>query len=77
MPGVLIEDPAQVGLVEDQDPVQDLPPQGSDEPFADRVRPRRLGRALDDVRAVGGEDGVEAGVELAVAIPHVGVHVIP
>jgi hypothetical protein len=38
MPQVLGQHVAQVLLVEDQQPVEELPAQGAGEPFADRVR---------------------------------------
>ena len=40
--------PAQLVLIDDQQPVEELPAQGADDPFADGVRPgraRRLHRA--------------------------------
>jgi hypothetical protein len=32
---------SQVVLIDDQDPVQEFPAQGADDPFADRVAPHR------------------------------------
>ena len=40
---VLGEHPAQMVLIDDQQPVQELAAQGTDDPFADRVRSRRCG----------------------------------
>jgi len=37
---VLGQHPAQVLLIDDQQPVEELPAQGADDPFADRVRSR-------------------------------------
>ena len=34
--------PAQVVLIDDQQPAEELPARGADDPFADRVRPGRL-----------------------------------
>jgi hypothetical protein len=42
MPQVLGQHPAQMVLIDDQHPVQELPAQGTDNPFADRVRSGRL-----------------------------------
>jgi hypothetical protein len=41
---VLGQHPSQVVLIDDQQPVEDLPAQRADDPFADRVRPGRLRR---------------------------------
>jgi hypothetical protein len=43
MPQVLGQHPAQVVLIDDQQPIEELPAQGADDPFADRVRPLRTG----------------------------------
>jgi hypothetical protein len=50
---------AQVLLIDDQQPVEDLPAQGADHPFADRVRPWILRRAGQDPDALRGEQGIE------------------
>jgi len=41
LPQVLGQHPAQVMLIDDQQPVEDLPAQSADHPFADRVGRRR------------------------------------
>ena len=41
---------AQVVLIDDQHPVEELPAQGADDPFADRVAPHRQ---LHLIRAIG------------------------
>ena len=41
---------AQVALIDDQQPVQELPVQGTDDPFADRVAPYRQ---LHPIRMIG------------------------
>jgi hypothetical protein len=58
-----------VVLVDDEQPVEDLAAQGADDPFADRVRPRRLRWAGENPDAVRLEYGVEGVGELACAIP--------
>jgi hypothetical protein len=58
-----------VPLIGDQDPVEEFAANGADEAFGDRVGPRCLNRRLDHVDADRGEDGVEGGGELGVAIP--------
>src|ERR1035441_7824976 len=45
MPQVLGQHLPQMMLIDDQHPVRELPAQGTDDPFADRIRSRRLGRA--------------------------------
>jgi hypothetical protein len=42
--------PAQMVLINDQQPVKDLPAQGTDHPFADRVAPHRQ---LHLIRVIG------------------------
>ena len=59
----------QVVLIDDQQPVEDLPPQGADHPFADGVRSGRLWWADKNPDSFGGEHGVEGIGELACAIP--------
>jgi hypothetical protein len=65
---VLGKDCFEVTAAEDEHPVEALAPDGADEALADGVRPRSLDRGLDDPDDVGGEDGVEGGGELGVAI---------
>src|ERR1035441_7251116 len=69
MQQVLGQHLAQVVLIDDQQPVQELAAQGTDDSFAGRVRSRRLRRAGENPDAVRGEYGVEAVGELACAIP--------
>jgi hypothetical protein len=65
---VLLHHPPQVSLVDDQDPVQEFSAKRADHPLADRVRARRLRWPLDDLDALGGEDGVECGSEQGVSV---------
>jgi hypothetical protein len=60
---------AQVVLADDQQPVEDFAPQGPDDPFPDSVRFGCLRRAGQNPNARPQEDGVEAGGELAGAVP--------
>ena len=46
VPQVLGENLPQVVLIDDQQPVEDLPAQSADDPFADRVAPRRQLRPI-------------------------------
>src|ERR1019366_1355085 len=69
MPQVLGQHLAQVVLIDDQEPVEELPAQGTDDRFADGVRSRRLRRAGENPDAVRSEYGVEGAGELACAIP--------
>ena len=69
MPQVLGQHPAQVVLIDDQQPIEEFPAQGADDPFADRVRSGRLRRAGENPDACRREDGVEGAGELACAIP--------
>ena len=57
--GVGVQDAAGMGLVPDQQVVERLAPQGSDDPFAAGVHPRSSWRGLQSLDAVGGEDCVE------------------
>ncbi len=74
-PGIVIvqqvfgQHPSQVVLADDQHPVQKLPAQGADHPFADRVRSGCLRRAGQDPDALGEERSVERAGELARSIP--------
>ena len=56
-------------LINDQQPVEELPAEGADDPFADRVRSRCLWWAVEDPDARRREHGVEGAGELACAIP--------
>jgi hypothetical protein len=60
---------AQMVFIDDQQPVEKFPAQGTDDPFADRVRPGRLRRAGENPDAFRLEHGVEGAGELAGAIP--------
>src|ERR1039457_3821875 len=55
MQQVLGQHLAQVVLIDDQQPVQELAAQGTDDSFAGRVRSRRLRRAGENPDAVRGE----------------------
>ena len=61
---VLAQDAFEVAAVEDQQPVQALGANGSDEPFGDGVRLRRSCRRLDDPDAVRAEHLVEGSLYL-------------
>jgi len=65
----LLDHRLQMASAEDEQVVQQLSPSGADEPFGDRVRPRGPIGQLQDLHALGAEDLIEAGGELAVAIP--------
>src|ERR1017187_37434 len=69
MQQVLGQHLAQVVLVNDQQAVEDLPAQGTEHPFADGVRSRRLRWAGENPDGVRLEHDVEAVGELACAIP--------
>jgi hypothetical protein len=58
----------EVALVEDQQPVEALRTDCSDEAFCDRVRLRRSHRRLHDPDAFAAEDLVEGAAVLAVAV---------
>ncbi|MEU7469960.1 hypothetical protein AB0A94_15715 [Streptomyces sp. NPDC044984] len=58
-PGAGIEDMPRVRLVPDQEVVESLAPQGSDDPFAARVHPRGPPCGPDDADVVGIEDRTE------------------
>ena len=55
-------------MVDDQDVVEAFAADGADEAFGDRVRPRCPHRGPDDPDVGAGEDGVEGGGELGVAV---------
>ena len=59
---------AQMVLIDDQQPVEKFPAQGTDDPFADRVRSGRLRWAGENPDAFRLEHGVEGAGELAGAI---------
>ena len=65
---VLAEHGRGVPLVDDQGAVEEFAADAFDEAFGDRVGPRRPHRRLDDPDVHGGEDSVERGGELGVAI---------
>jgi hypothetical protein len=69
VPKVLGQHLAQMVLIDDQQPVEELPAQSADDPFADGVRSRRLRRAGKNPDALGREHGIEGAGELASAIP--------
>src|ERR1039457_1268840 len=60
---------AQMVLIDDQQPVQELPAQGTDDSLADRVRSGRLRWAGENPDARSREHGIEGPGELAGAIP--------
>jgi hypothetical protein len=63
------QDQAQVTLIDDQQPVEDLTAQGADHSFADGVRSGRLRRAGENPDPFHLEHGVKAVSELACAVP--------
>jgi hypothetical protein len=65
---VLAQDNVEVAWSSDQEVVEAFPAQCPDEPFRDRVRPRRSYRGADDADVGAGEDGVERGGELTVPV---------
>lgn len=69
VPKVLGQHPAQVVLIDDQQLVEELPAEGADGSFADRVRSRRLWWAGENPDAFRLEYGVEGAGELACTIP--------
>jgi hypothetical protein len=66
---VFDQHPAQMVLIDDQQPVEELASQGTDHPFADRVRSRSLRRAGENPDGLRLEHGVEGAGELAGTIP--------
>ena len=58
----------QVCGIDDEDPVEDLPAQAAHSAFHDRVRPGCLDRCLDDLDALGLEDGIEGAGELGIPV---------
>jgi hypothetical protein len=65
---VLAQHGRGVALVDDQNAVEELSVEAADEAFGDRVGARCPHRCLDDVDVDGGEDGVEGGEEIGVAV---------
>ena len=65
---VLGQDRRKVTASEDERPVKTLAPDGAHHTLADGVRPRCPDRGLYDPGALRGEDGVEGGGELGVAV---------
>ena len=66
---VLVQDGHGVLLVDDQDAVEEFATHAADEALSDRVGPRCAHRRPDDADIDRGEDGVEPGGELGIAIP--------
>jgi len=60
--------PAQMVLIDDQQQVEELPAQGTDDPFADRVRSQRPRWAAENPDAFRREHSVERAGELPCAI---------
>src|SRR6266487_4938483 len=58
----------QLPTADEQHPVQGLPPYRADPSFGEGVRPGRLHRRAQHLDSFGGEDRVERGGELCVAI---------
>ena len=65
---VLVQDVAQVPFVDDQQPIQALPPGRAHPPFRERVRTRRPRWGEQDPQALAGEDRVERAGELGVPV---------
>ncbi len=65
---VLSQHVVEMAWSRDQHVVEAFPAQRPDEAFRDRVRPGRPDRGADDLDVGAGEDGVEGGGELAVAV---------
>jgi hypothetical protein len=64
----LAEHGCRVSLIDDQEAVEEFAADGADEALGDCVGSRCAHRRLDDADLGGGEDGVESGGELAVAV---------
>jgi hypothetical protein len=58
----------RVALVDDEDPVEEFAADAADEPFGDGVGPRCPDWSLDHLDPAVGEDGIEHGRELGVAV---------
>jgi hypothetical protein len=65
---VLAQDPPKMGLVPDQDAVQEFAPASPDPAFDDRVHARRLDVAQHDPDLGVGQDRVECGGEVRAAV---------
>ena len=65
---VLHEDATEVPLAEEQDVVQILPPDATQEALTDGVDPRRSRRRAEDLDAARGRDAGEVGPELPVVV---------
>ena len=66
---VLAQHRCRVPLVGDEDAVEEFATDGADEALGDRVGPWCPHRCADDADVGSGEDGVERGGELGVAVP--------
>jgi Rhodopirellula transposase DDE domain len=66
---VLVQDPLEVALAEDEHPVQAFPADGADPPLGMRAGARRLERRPHHAHALGAEDVVERARELRIPIP--------
>src|ERR1039457_2809411 len=65
---VLMDDGFEMSTTEDEHPVQTFTPDSTDEALGEGVRAGRPDRSSDGPDAIGGEDLVESGSELGVAI---------
>jgi hypothetical protein len=74
MPQILGQHLTQVVLVDDQQPVEQPPAQGTYHPFADSVRSGRLRRTGENPDCLCREHGVEGVSELVRAIPDQELH---
>ena len=66
---VVVEDGHDMPLVDDQDAVEEFATRAADEALGDRVGSWCAHRGLNDADIERGEDGVEPGGELGIAIP--------
>lgn len=66
---VLAENGCGMSLVDDQSAVEEFAADAANEAFGDRVGPRCPDRRPDDADIDRGEDGVEGGGELRIAVP--------
>jgi hypothetical protein len=58
----------ELPVVDNQDPIEELAAEAGDPLLGDRIGSRRPDRGAHDLDASGGEDGVERGGELTVAV---------
>jgi hypothetical protein len=65
---VLAQDVLELSATEDEEPVQALPAQRADDSLADGVGLGCSDRGRDDLDALGGKDGIEAGGELGIPV---------